>query len=249
MKTSFSHQLAEARTSNDLASVMDNRIKSYGFAGYVYWTHLRLPVEQLSNQNCFMLSRGPAHLKAFEVMYFNKQRYLEDPIVKAACDRVEPFTTEDIRSKTKNQANRTQRWLYALEKKFGFKHDIYIPVHTPLRIQVFYAFFLGDDSGYALSIEQNLSQIRLDATQFCASMIDFVVMGADDHTADILFSKREQECLCWMAKGRSNAEIGAVLEISERTVKFHVKNIMLKLNASNRTESIAIAARSGWIIN
>ena len=52
-----------------------------------------------------------------------------------------------------------------------------------------------------------------------------------------------------MAKGRSNNEIAAVLGISERTVKFHVKGIMDKLNAANRTEAVAIAARSGWITN
>jgi two-component system response regulator DegU len=52
-----------------------------------------------------------------------------------------------------------------------------------------------------------------------------------------------------MGKGRSNAEIGKILEISERTVKFHVKNIMEKLNAANRTEAVAIAARSGWLPN
>jgi DNA-binding CsgD family transcriptional regulator len=89
----------------------------------------------------------------------------------------------------------------------------------------------------------------LDTAQFAVAVIDFVVMGGADETLGLLFSRREQECLAWMAKGRSNAEIGKILEISERTVKFHVKNIMEKLNAANRTEAVAIAARSGWIPN
>jgi len=249
MTVSFNSQLADARTSGDLASVMENRVKFYGFSGYVYWTYLRLPLAQLDNQNSFMLSRGPAHLKAFEVMYFNKSSYLDDPVVKAASERTEPFSTQDIRLKAKSQTSRAQRWLYALEKRFGFHHDIYIPVHTPLRVQVFYAYFLGDDLDYPKVITKNLPQLRLEATQFCASMVDFVIMGANDFSADILLSKREQECLAWMAKGRSNAEIAAIIEISERTVKFHIKNIMEKLNACNRTEAVAIAARSGWIIN
>ncbi|MCK5897478.1 MAG: response regulator transcription factor [Methylococcales bacterium] len=53
----------------------------------------------------------------------------------------------------------------------------------------------------------------------------------------------------WMAKGRNNNDIAAILELSERTIKFHIKNIMQKFNASNRTEAVAIAARTGWIIN
>ncbi len=59
----------------------------------------------------------------------------------------------------------------------------------------------------------------------------------------------KKECLMWMAKGRNNNDIAAILELSERTIKFHIKNIMQKFNASNRTEAVAIAARTGWIIN
>ena len=60
-------------------------------------------------------------------------------------------------------------------------------------------------------------------------------------------SKREAEVLKYLARGRSNKEIGRALSISEGTVKHHVKSILSKLNATGRGEAIAIAASCGLI--
>jgi len=53
-------------------------------------------------------------------------------------------------------------------------------------------------------------------------------------------SKREYEILESMALGKSNAEIGDQLFISESTVKTHVSNILVKLNAKRRTQAVQI---------
>jgi DNA-binding NarL/FixJ family response regulator len=58
---------------------------------------------------------------------------------------------------------------------------------------------------------------------------------------------REIEVLQQVATGGRNREIGVVLGISEVTVKVHVKRIMDKLRAKDRTEAIAIALRRGII--
>ena len=60
-------------------------------------------------------------------------------------------------------------------------------------------------------------------------------------------SKRESEVLQYLARGRSNKEIGQSLCVSEGTVKHHVKSILSKLDAIGRTEALAIAARRGWV--
>ncbi len=52
-------------------------------------------------------------------------------------------------------------------------------------------------------------------------------------------SPREEEVLAHLAQGLPNAEISALLEVSENTVRFHLKNIYEKLQVNNRTEAVA----------
>lgn len=60
-------------------------------------------------------------------------------------------------------------------------------------------------------------------------------------------SNRELEVLNLMARGKNNQEISAQLSISESTVKFHAKNIMSKLGASDRAQAIVTALKRGVI--
>ncbi|PWG05876.1 response regulator transcription factor [Polaribacter aquimarinus] len=54
-------------------------------------------------------------------------------------------------------------------------------------------------------------------------------------------SKREYEVLQKIAEGLSNKEIADTLFLSESTIKTHVSNLLLKLNAKRRTQAIQIA--------
>lgn len=58
-------------------------------------------------------------------------------------------------------------------------------------------------------------------------------------------SKREQEVLQEIAAGLSNQEIATKLFIAESTVKTHVSNLLIKLNAKRRTQAITNAKKMG----
>ncbi|HVS68783.1 MAG TPA: AAA family ATPase [Mycobacteriales bacterium] len=58
---------------------------------------------------------------------------------------------------------------------------------------------------------------------------------------------REQDVLELVATGRSNREIAAALFISAKTVSVHISNVLGKLDASSRTEAVAIARRRGLL--
>jgi DNA-binding NarL/FixJ family response regulator len=68
-----------------------------------------------------------------------------------------------------------------------------------------------------------------------------------EHMADEPISPRELEVLSLMAAGKRNKEIAADLSIAEDTVKMHVRNILSKLQVSDRTEAVTIALRRGII--
>lgn len=60
-------------------------------------------------------------------------------------------------------------------------------------------------------------------------------------------TRRESEIIKWLSEGKSNWEIGMILKISERTAKFHVKNISRKFNAVNRAHAVAIALEENLV--
>jgi DNA-binding CsgD family transcriptional regulator len=62
-------------------------------------------------------------------------------------------------------------------------------------------------------------------------------------------TKREIECLQWITQGKTAWEISKIVKISERTVEFHVKNTLDKLNCSNRAQAIAKAMMLGVLAN
>lgn len=68
-----------------------------------------------------------------------------------------------------------------------------------------------------------------------------------EHMSDENLTARETEVLHYVAGGNRNREIAKLLFISEETVKVHIKHIMDKLGAKDRTQAIAIAVRRGII--
>ena len=68
-----------------------------------------------------------------------------------------------------------------------------------------------------------------------------------EHMSDEALTSREIEVLKQIAEGNRNRDIGEKLFITEETVKVHIKNIMGKLGASDRTQAVAIAIRRGII--
>jgi DNA-binding NarL/FixJ family response regulator len=74
-----------------------------------------------------------------------------------------------------------------------------------------------------------------------------IVARLAEHLSDEGLTTRETEVLSKIAGGNRNRDIGERLFISEDTVKVHIKHIMEKLGASDRTQAVAIGLRRGII--
>jgi DNA-binding NarL/FixJ family response regulator len=68
-----------------------------------------------------------------------------------------------------------------------------------------------------------------------------------EHATDGALTPREIEVLRLVAAGNANKEIGALLSLTEVTVKSHVKNVLAKLGANDRTHAVTIALKRGII--
>jgi DNA-binding NarL/FixJ family response regulator len=74
-----------------------------------------------------------------------------------------------------------------------------------------------------------------------------IAMHLAEHVSDEPQTRRELDVLEQLAGGNRNRDIAAKLFVAEGTVKIHVKNILQKLGASDRTHAVAIAVRRGII--
>lgn len=103
--------------------------------------------------------------------------------------------------------------------------------------------------GYLLKnmpAQQMLDVIRqVHAGKKCVPAV--IAAGLVEHLGDEALSKREMEVLQQVATGNRNKDIAAKLLIAEGTVKVHLKHIMDKLGANDRTQSVTLAARRGFI--
>jgi len=68
-----------------------------------------------------------------------------------------------------------------------------------------------------------------------------------EHYSDEALTQREVEVLQQVAGGNRNRDIADKLFITEETVKVHIKHIMEKLGAADRTQAVAIGVRRGII--
>jgi DNA-binding CsgD family transcriptional regulator len=96
-----------------------------------------------------------------------------------------------------------------------------------------------------------------DGTQRFAGLLEYLlpslhrVLIANTHTP--LFNRvkglspREMTVLLWMKEGKTNWEIARIVGVTERTVRFHVEGIFMKLDVSSRTQAVAVAMGHGLL--
>ncbi|MNV68722.1 Transcriptional activator protein LuxR [compost metagenome] len=63
----------------------------------------------------------------------------------------------------------------------------------------------------------------------------------------LLLSVREAECLLWVSRGKSSADIGQIVGLSPRTVDSYIEKACAKLGVRTRIEAVAVGVRTGVI--
>jgi DNA-binding NarL/FixJ family response regulator len=101
----------------------------------------------------------------------------------------------------------------------------------------------GDANGRPGAVRA-LSPVAVDENRAPQEPLGPVPTGVATGAA---LTKREIEVLIGMSNGRSNAQIGAELFLSEDTVKTHARRLFRKLGAKDRAQAVAIGLRRGLI--
>jgi DNA-binding NarL/FixJ family response regulator len=80
---------------------------------------------------------------------------------------------------------------------------------------------------------------------FAPEAADAMLASDNDDKGAAPLTEREREVLVHIAQGKSNREIARALVVSEKTVKTHVSNILMKLGLQDRTQAALYAVRRG----
>ncbi|MDD3352085.1 LuxR family transcriptional regulator [Zoogloea sp.] len=124
-----------------------------------------------------------------------------------------------------------------------------VPVHRPGGKTGFVSWFSHGEARLRTRHQATWREIQLISHAFIAHAdgLESALRRKSARAAADTLTARELECLSWVARGKTDEDIGLILGRSRETVHFHLGKAMKKLSASNRTHAVAIACSLGLI--
>ncbi|MFT7009168.1 MAG: LuxR family transcriptional activator of bioluminescence operon [Colwellia sp.] len=172
----------------------------------------------------------------------NKQR--TDPIVSYMMSKNSPIVWQYLLSLDQFKTAE-QQLLMEQAKQYGLENGLSIPIHSMSgEVAVFsLAIDIGDESGTNI-----LNEALPYAHTFAMHLFEqYMAILSKESLTETKLTERELECLFWACEGKTSWEISKILEITERTVGFHLNNSTTKLGATNRQHAVAMAMKKGLI--
>jgi LuxR family transcriptional regulator, quorum-sensing system regulator SolR len=222
--------LQRAQTADELRVEMAKFAQQMGFEHFVYALTINAPSLK---QQYYLLSGYPREWIERYVSY----DYLKmDPVVKHAQSTTLPAIWSGDRLHDSKSA---EFWEEA--RAFGLEYGMSFAVHEQPGVTGI--FSLARDKPLDL---QTLDMAALiGRAQMFASMLHHAVSRIDLPkllpTQSAALTPRERECLRWSADGKTAWETGQILNIAERTVVFHLNNVIQKLRVANKMQAIVRA--------
>jgi len=174
---------------------------------------------------------------AFAKEWVANDYVVHDPITQYALNSRATFDWETAREQGSDYGKK----IFDGASEIGMDKGVAIPVSAglvPLGI-----VSVGLEEPLAPDI---LARLEMVAIHAYTRMLDFI--GGEDAPPPIKLSKREVDVLNFTAIGKTAWDISRIYNISESTVRTHLRNIIVKLNASNKTHAVVKALRDGQIV-
>jgi len=176
-------------------------------------------------------------------------RMLASPVLRACRVESEPFwiNRHGIRTRWPNRLI-GQTGPEDFEARALVKAAIGLPVHLPFG-QVAAAVLTGIDPAREDLSEEFASNARTLAEAVQRFVRGYVMVSRDERylPGDSLLTRREIECLSWVAHGKTDFEISIILGCSHAGVRYHVTRACAKLDAVNRAQSVFRASQLGYL--
>ncbi|RKP46997.1 autoinducer binding domain-containing protein [Trinickia fusca] len=224
--------LSQAKDAEEILAFISARVRSLGFDFCAYGARDPLPVTRPS----FTLhSNYPAN---WQKHYVAENYFARDPVVRYGVTYTSPLIWP--------VNARTDEAFWQDAKGHGLAHGWSQPIRDKQGRIAMWSFARGADP--ISTSEISASESRLIFLAHAGHSASSRLIPAHGHGIHVdHFTAREKEVLKWAADGKTAIEIASILSISERTITFHMQNIMEKLNSVNKTQAIVKAVLLGVI--
>lgn len=173
--------------------------------------------------------------------HYAAHKYAEiDPVIRRGKNSIEPLIWS-----SKLFAEAPQMWLDA--QKFGLKAGISQPCWAAQGVFGILTFLREKPALSDGEISMLRRQMQIVTNLLHLAMYEHVDVPSINCVAEVNLTAREREILRWTSEGKTAEIIGKILNISTRTVNFHISNVLIKLVAVNKVQAVAKARTFGLL--
>lgn len=177
-------------------------------------------------------------------VYFGSDTHLHDPYFDVLARGVTPVP--HTRMLPIFASRKVFKELYQAAMDLRIRHGISFPLPTVGVARGVGFWLVGTDSEFDERMRCHAPLLHVIASHFAAAAETLGLFPAEIDP-NVRLSAREADCLRWLGLGRTTAEVADILEISERTVRFHVARACEKLGVERRMHAVSRALQLNLI--
>jgi len=215
-------QLSLAGTGSDIGCALFGMAKHFGFTTALVVDLTKL-LDRVGPAIVFS-SQGRAAIEEADA----NASFAYHPFTTRAQGSERPFVMSQVR---RDRGGTDDEWWSRLPSHLKATDGVVVPVHDNGAL-TWYCGFAGRQPDLS---QRTLSVMSAAVHAGYARYKELL----DVPISRILLTSREAECLGWVAEGKTDSEVGAILKISARTVRFHISNAKVKLGVATRIQAVA----------
>ncbi|MDX2142162.1 MAG: autoinducer binding domain-containing protein [Rhodospirillaceae bacterium] len=243
----FVSDLQDLQSEDEFQNALEHRLAALGYNQFSY---VGINIEDVKERALVEIEPELVHLTNrpdWGQRYVTQNYAKADPVVRMCfVNRAPVKWTENFMTSART-AEETQMMEDAWEN--GLRRGFTIPIHGPGgELGLMMLSCSENDREFARLMDEFEYDIQVMAYQF-HDVLNKNIARKSRVPAPSPLTDREIEILRWTIDGKTAWEIGQILKISERTVNFHLQNVMNKFGVHNKTHAAAKAVSIGLIAN
>lgn len=228
-------------TKDEYRSILEQRLQ---FIKRVKYAYTMIDKKNLSHIFCIT----NYHDKWVKT-YSDNQFQCIDPVIMMALGRSSPFSWGERSSfSSVTKADK----VFSLAKDYNIANGYTFVLHDCTDNLVTLSLVINEDSKKELedSINNNKAKLQLSLIEIHEKISTINHENNNrNYLKSTLLTSREHDILYWCSMGKTYKEITMILDISLRTVKFHMANVARKLNVANARQAIRLSTELELIKN